>query len=833
MTVSTEVNHEQYTGNGTTTVFPYRFRVLKDSHMVVTVSDLNGVLSTLALGTDYSITGTGLLTGGDVVLTKPLAQGWQISLDRDLPAVQETDLRNQGKFFAETHEDAFDYLTMLVQRTLSFFGLALRKPSWIANFYDARGNRIANMADPVSSQDAANKNYVDFVSGHSLRTPELVKALPDTNSRANKMVAFDNDGQPIVILPPSGSASDVLIQLASSSLSAGDALVAVKQPFAGSATRTVHDKMTETISVRDFGAIGDGQVHPLSEKFNSLSDAQAVYPFVTSLSQSQDYAGAQLALLRAGGREIRMPSGKYLISSPGLSYEPTDRIPLVLKGDGVDCTTLQKTGSYTNAVLRVGKNPSPFFLTNNVIKGFTINGVDKLSYAGLQMLDCWFNTLSNIKIINTDVGLEMLTSIFSNCDSITTDSTNVSLNISYWSGESFTGSQPGVNVFNNCVFQNSSKRGVQFDDGENLILQNCAIEYCGSTPGNTAHAGVWCGTNVGRFMAGTVVPGLIMKDCHLEGNKGIAGIQSLSGRTILDNVFFWEGAGGTTNDIRIEGGYYTIKNCTAASVKYPNVLEGPSVGTGNMIQQSALKTLSVNSQKTMLINDNTLVTPFVKIGGTDGPSSSLTFQNTSTYWEMRQLGGTSIGLYNGTSLINYTDTTGSFLPGSDNNKNLGNAANRWGVVYAGTGSINTSDRNAKTDETDLDETERRVAKKLKSLIKKYRFKDAVLNKEGRARWHFGVIAQDVRDAFASEGLDGFDYGVLCYDKWDEEKEEVIHHPSVDAVTQKVIDNEGKEKTFTISEGVEGYDQIIKPARQAGERYGVRYDELHSFIISSI
>ncbi|EPW3644626.1 GDSL-type esterase/lipase family protein [Escherichia coli] len=226
MTVSTEVDHNDYTGNGVTTSFPYTFRIFKKSDLTVQVADLNENITVLTLDTDYSVTGAGSYSGGSVVLMSPLANGWQISISRDLPVTQETDLRNQGKFFAEVHEDAFDKLTMLIQQCFSFLRLALRKPSFIASYYDALNNRIRNLRDPSQAQDAATKNYVDAGDSsnnqHSenlfkrtVRVPEdEISFLPSVDVRKNTVFTFNDYGEPNPVPAIPGSASDVLIQLA-------------------------------------------------------------------------------------------------------------------------------------------------------------------------------------------------------------------------------------------------------------------------------------------------------------------------------------------------------------------------------------------------------------------------------------------------------------------------------------------------------------------------------------------------------------------------------------------------------------------------------------------
>ena len=74
MTVSTEVDHNEYTGNGVTTTFPYTFRIFQKSDLVVQVVDLNENITELILDTDYIVTGAGGYNGGN----EPPRVSWRV-----------------------------------------------------------------------------------------------------------------------------------------------------------------------------------------------------------------------------------------------------------------------------------------------------------------------------------------------------------------------------------------------------------------------------------------------------------------------------------------------------------------------------------------------------------------------------------------------------------------------------------------------------------------------------------------------------------------------------------------------------------------------------------
>jgi hypothetical protein len=172
-----------------------------------------------------------------------------------------------------------------------------------------------------------------------------------------------------------------------------------------------------------------------------------------------------------------------------------------------------------------------------------------------------------------------------------------------------------------------------------------------------------------------------------------------------------------------------------------------------------------------------------------------------------------------TQTVKYYDiNTNELRPNSDGTVNLGSASFKWGTVFAATGAINTSDARSKVDVEDLSDAEKRVALKVKGLIKKFKFKEAVELKTDGARIHIGVIAQEVKEAFESEGLNAFAYGLLCYDEWGDEYE-------IQTKKEAVFDEEGTVLEDAVEESV-----LVRPA---GNAYGVRYDELFAFVLGAM
>lgn len=128
-TVSTTAPRNDYTGTGSVATYSYTFRIFASSDLRLTVRDTAGVETPLALTTDYTVTGVNKSTGGTITLVAGnLTSGYALTIRFDRTPQQATDLRNQGSYFAETHETKFDELTRYAQQNRDVLNRTLHLP---------------------------------------------------------------------------------------------------------------------------------------------------------------------------------------------------------------------------------------------------------------------------------------------------------------------------------------------------------------------------------------------------------------------------------------------------------------------------------------------------------------------------------------------------------------------------------------------------------------------------------------------------------------------------------------------------------------------------------
>ena len=129
MTVSNQTARTgPYNGNGSTTVFAYDFRILDQTHIVVTLKNAANVETVQTLTTNYTVSGVGATTGGNITMGVAPASGEQLTFSRSIPQTQEVDLANRGGVQPEILESAYDKLTQLSQDKVELLNRMPRFP---------------------------------------------------------------------------------------------------------------------------------------------------------------------------------------------------------------------------------------------------------------------------------------------------------------------------------------------------------------------------------------------------------------------------------------------------------------------------------------------------------------------------------------------------------------------------------------------------------------------------------------------------------------------------------------------------------------------------------
>jgi len=163
MSVTTTGTKVTLQGNGVTTVWPYSFLIPNANNVVITTV-VNGV-STVIPPSNYTITGIGTQGGGSVTYPTaglPLATGSTITIQRLTPRTQPTTLANQANFYPAAVEGAIDNVEVQAQEIATSIQYSLQQP----------------LTDSVA-----------------------MNPLPSAASRANGVLGFDVNGNPLMYTP--------------------------------------------------------------------------------------------------------------------------------------------------------------------------------------------------------------------------------------------------------------------------------------------------------------------------------------------------------------------------------------------------------------------------------------------------------------------------------------------------------------------------------------------------------------------------------------------------------------------------------------------------------
>ena len=166
MTVSSTTVKNSYSGNSSTTVFAYTFKIFADTDLEVIIRSSTGTETTKTLTTHYTVSGAGDASGGNVTFTSgnTPATGETVVIRRGVPQTQAIDYIANDPFPAESHEEGLDRATMTTQQVQEELDRSIKL---------SRTNTMTSTEFTVGATDRANKVLAFSSSGELSVTQEL------------------------------------------------------------------------------------------------------------------------------------------------------------------------------------------------------------------------------------------------------------------------------------------------------------------------------------------------------------------------------------------------------------------------------------------------------------------------------------------------------------------------------------------------------------------------------------------------------------------------------------------------------------------------------------
>lgn len=637
----------------------------------------------------------------------------------------------------------------------------------------------------------------------------------DSNAPANVFydstyseTVIDSKGRTVFYAPTSDdfSIGSYVVGLAAA---AGSSLIGFIQSGVGAVARTLQDKSRERVSVTDFMT-------------NDQRADAAAYTY--SLDMTGAFSAAMTYLVSRGGGRLFVPAGGYRLDGKagGDSFKDGILIPstggvtttangIIIEGEGAG--TILRANSATMMVVRNARLFSG-------VRDLQIDGNNLASVVGYGGVP---ESITQTTTFTSQSYQTVRDAFISNCthqimlqpgptvggsDSggfyhhFTNVMTNVSGTYDVWFRPDPTGANNRTTrtTFTNCKFLRATN-SIYIQAATEIDFISCFWELWTGTllnyvPASAAAANIRLIGGYGESSGAAVGPIATAPEAvsligfthnrppdaseykmhrSLPGAINVAKLTNLAARLtfgypgFVDLVADPDNAGAKALELQLNGAAKKRFSSTGIETFYGTV--------GNIQLEASGATLTFTRAGSNII-------------AATAAGATLSYQTDSHFWKTAA----------GTDILSLSSS--ALLARQDNATDLGGATFRFKTVYAGTGAINTSDGREKQQVQDINQAAIRAVRRV-NLVQ-FKFNDAVQAKGDGARWHFGVIAQQVKEAFEAEGLDAFAYGLLCYDEWE--------------ALPEIVDEEGV---------------IVQVARPAGNRYGVRYDELFSLKLAAI
>lgn len=317
MTISNQNLIAIYNGNDSTVNFPTLFVFENNSEVNVILRDAAGVETTQVESTNYTLTGGGQPPAtGTVTMNVAPATGEELIIERDMPYTQAYDYVEGDSFPAASHENALDRMIMTLQQLAEKVGRSLIAPfgttadlavpdpqagyaiGWNST-EDGMINLVVDSGDAIGAAQytevqTATVGQTIFTLVTSSFNPGTGNLVVYVNGVRQHPAAYAESAPSTVTFTEGLDAGDEVLFSTGELISTITIPNASAVPYTPSATRTVADKLNEVVSVKDFGAVGDGVT----------DDATSFSSMITALSNG-DY--------------IYIPTGTYLLGS-GINF---------------------------------------------------------------------------------------------------------------------------------------------------------------------------------------------------------------------------------------------------------------------------------------------------------------------------------------------------------------------------------------------------------------------------------------------------------------------------------------------------------------------------------